>query len=59
MPASHRPADRRARSRREAEVGQELGPSCVLIYPETMRISRVSVHLVRARSRARLYASRQ
>lgn len=35
MSAPHRPADGRARFGREAEVGQELGPCCVLVYPET------------------------
>lgn len=35
MSAPHRPADRRARFGREAEVGQELGPSRVLVYSET------------------------
>lgn len=39
MSASHRPADGRARFGREAEVGQELGACCVLVYSETSSIS--------------------
>lgn len=51
MSAPHRPADGRARFGREAEVGQELRPCGVLVYPETRAFRMLTYSFVCARNR--------